>query len=778
MKKFNINKRNVQSNNIKLTPITLDPRLDGGRPPQVEGVNASPGDEVLVVSWNATIADPEVLTYCLRYRISPAGPWIPDDDGADVGNVTNFNILGLVNGTAYDVEVAAVNENGKGPFSVTVTETPEALPDQVMNVILTLPTDNQIHAEWDAVIASPTVDDYTLEYKETTDSIWIANLSTTDLFDDVTDPLLSGVQYDIRVAANNAVGKGPPSAVVQIIVEGVPEQPMLVAIGGIEQANLSWTEGTAAPPIGAILLELKLNSDSEWSTFGPLSHPLLFADIYALTDSLYDFRVAHANPKGVGPFSVIQQATPALIGSSLVLELNEKGISPANQSVAIDNTGTDGSSRDFHDRVGNTSNLTHQIHKAKPVWQSSGDCGLRANDLPAFQYGQPATIVWAGIPFLIDGNFRQFWESAFELSDSSSRNDLTSIFGGSTSTDGIPMDTSGTEWAYIGRFDQGNSDIRVFKNGGPNVLTNGSTFSNNIAIEILNWNSDFTATGDFAAQNFTLLWYNGKLSIAEVAAVKGAVEQKYFEGFPDIVPPPIELPLMLYRQEGIVSAGPGQPVTAWLNTGSSAGQNDYTVKLGAAFDLVQGTQNGHPVVQVNDDARLECVNPQAALTQPYTIYMAGRAFTHTGQRRFWFQSQNGDVSFTVDNQNHFVNAGVDLVNNTNGSFNNIAIAIVFDGINTRFVTIGGAIIDVVGDAGANAYQPQYLFWEDTATQFNDFQGLIFEKRVYDSAHDTAELQSNLTELAVEYNIAVMVAMQDVNGNVLTDDIGNILVTEA
>ena len=129
MKRGNVKNNNVQNNGIKLSPISFNG--DGGPsvPSQVVGVNASPGDTLIVVSWSAVVHDPVVTSYVVRHRVSPAGPWIPNDNGQDVGNVTNFNLMGLVNGTAYDIAVAAVNIIGTGAFSVTVTGTPETLPD-------------------------------------------------------------------------------------------------------------------------------------------------------------------------------------------------------------------------------------------------------------------------------------------------------------------------------------------------------------------------------------------------------------------------------------------------------------------------------------------------------------------------------------------------------------------------------------------------------------------------------------------------------------------------
>ncbi len=101
----------------KLTPPA---RLPGA--PTV--LTATGGDGRLDLSWTAP-ADPgasAISDYLVQYRTSPGGSWFTFADGASTAAAAT--ITGLVNGTAYDVRVAAVNATGTGPSSSTATGTP------------------------------------------------------------------------------------------------------------------------------------------------------------------------------------------------------------------------------------------------------------------------------------------------------------------------------------------------------------------------------------------------------------------------------------------------------------------------------------------------------------------------------------------------------------------------------------------------------------------------------------------------------------------------------
>jgi hypothetical protein len=84
------------------------------------------GDGQLQVSWTAPIDDggAAVTDYVVQYRSSPSGTWQTFADGTSAA--TTATVTGLVNGTPYDVRVAALNARGTGAWSGTASGTPLA----------------------------------------------------------------------------------------------------------------------------------------------------------------------------------------------------------------------------------------------------------------------------------------------------------------------------------------------------------------------------------------------------------------------------------------------------------------------------------------------------------------------------------------------------------------------------------------------------------------------------------------------------------------------------
>ena len=104
----------------------------------------------LRVTWPAADADPEVIDYDVRYRV--AGSDADFTDAGHDGTGTSVVLEGLLPGTAYEVQVRAVNAEGAGPWSTIGQELTHvnsgpialgAIPDQV----LTMGADGSVRVE-------------------------------------------------------------------------------------------------------------------------------------------------------------------------------------------------------------------------------------------------------------------------------------------------------------------------------------------------------------------------------------------------------------------------------------------------------------------------------------------------------------------------------------------------------------------------------------------------------------------------------------------------------
>ncbi|MCU0273940.1 MAG: fibronectin type III domain-containing protein, partial [Acidimicrobiales bacterium] len=101
--------------------------MAGTAPAAPGSVAATPtGDRAVTVTWSAPANGGVAISdYVVQYRTSPSGSWVTLADGEGTG--TSTVITGLTTGTVYDVEVAAVNAIGTGPWSTTATVTAQTL---------------------------------------------------------------------------------------------------------------------------------------------------------------------------------------------------------------------------------------------------------------------------------------------------------------------------------------------------------------------------------------------------------------------------------------------------------------------------------------------------------------------------------------------------------------------------------------------------------------------------------------------------------------------------
>lgn len=120
----------------------------GNGPSAPSEVTASAGNTKVFLSW----IDVEGATgYEIEYRVSPSGTWIA---WPHTGLLTSETITGLVNGTAYDFRVRAVNGSGVSPWSTIVSGiSPESpaftgtgVPTELTTVFVNKSTTNTLYA--------------------------------------------------------------------------------------------------------------------------------------------------------------------------------------------------------------------------------------------------------------------------------------------------------------------------------------------------------------------------------------------------------------------------------------------------------------------------------------------------------------------------------------------------------------------------------------------------------------------------------------------------------
>lgn len=188
------------------TPVTT--------PAVPRNVTVTPSARQLLVSWLSPLTNggSAVTDYTITYKAKSAGSWTTLVDGVSTLNTAAITLL--QNGTEYDVRVAAVNAQGTGSASDTVTATPRTTPDAPTIETVTGGS-NQLLVKWapPVVNGGAPVTTYRVQYKPTLEVNWTTYLGnlpgeTSTVIEDLDDD----TAYSVRVAAINAAGPGTYSS--------------------------------------------------------------------------------------------------------------------------------------------------------------------------------------------------------------------------------------------------------------------------------------------------------------------------------------------------------------------------------------------------------------------------------------------------------------------------------------------------------------------------------------------------------------------------------------
>ena len=178
--------------------------------PTIDSVTS--GDTTLTVAWTAPAGETGITAYDVRHIETSADEtddanWTEVDDAWTSGTLED-TIIGLTNGTEYDVQVRAVNSHGDGTWSDTKTGTP-ALPAPTIGSVRA--DDLAVLVSWSAPTGITTgVAAYDVRYietsaDETVDANWTVE---EDAWEDgggsfayTVTGLTNGTEYDVQVRA-------------------------------------------------------------------------------------------------------------------------------------------------------------------------------------------------------------------------------------------------------------------------------------------------------------------------------------------------------------------------------------------------------------------------------------------------------------------------------------------------------------------------------------------------------------------------------------------------
>lgn len=174
-------------------------------------LSATPGDDSATLSFTAANTGLSSITNH-EYRLNGSGPWTALSPADATSPVT---IPGLTNGTSVGIELRAVNAQGSGMASSSVTVTPQSTPRAPRSVSIT-PSSGRISISFTA----PESDGgfAITNYEVSTDggSTWQTQSPAVTTGPITVTGLTNGVQYLVSLRAVNALGSGTGSTPVAV----------------------------------------------------------------------------------------------------------------------------------------------------------------------------------------------------------------------------------------------------------------------------------------------------------------------------------------------------------------------------------------------------------------------------------------------------------------------------------------------------------------------------------------------------------------------------------
>ncbi|HEX8345127.1 MAG TPA: peroxidase family protein [Actinoplanes sp.] len=288
---------------------------------------ATAGDTTATVSWTAPANTG--TTAITGYTIE-----IQNAAGAVVGTrpvaagVTQAQVLGLTNGTAYRFRVQAANAAGDGPFSaLSNAVTPSTIPGAP--AIGTATAGNaQATVTWTAPASDggAPITGYTVERTNGT-TVVLTNVAATARTFTATG-LANGTAYSFRVRAVNATGTGAFSARSNTVTPAAPTAPGVPTIGtataGDASAVVRWTApaGDGGSAITRYDVQVLNAANAQVGAIRTAAANATELTVTGLTNgTAYRFRVRAVNAVGAGNQSATSNAvTPATVpGAPLIV---------------------------------------------------------------------------------------------------------------------------------------------------------------------------------------------------------------------------------------------------------------------------------------------------------------------------------------------------------------------------------------------------------------------------------------------------------------------------
>ena len=241
-------------------------------------------------------------------------------------------ITGLANGTSYNVKIRAINSEGAGSASNTVSGTPVGPPQAPLITALNQ-TSNSVAVQFDrpadggAAISN-------FQYSLDAGLTWSTPSPAVTTSPLTISGLSAGTDYQIALRAINSVGTGTASSVQDVTTFTTPSSPSISAVNaGAGSLSVDFNLGSSGgTPITN--LEYSIDGGASWVTRSPAStySPLLITGLTNGTS--YSVAIRAVNTVGHSSSSNSISGTPVTVPSAISLPSNTN-VTASNQSLTL-----------------------------------------------------------------------------------------------------------------------------------------------------------------------------------------------------------------------------------------------------------------------------------------------------------------------------------------------------------------------------------------------------------------------------------------------------------
>ncbi len=223
--------------------------------------------------------------------------------------VLNATVGGLTNGTTYYFWIVAVNAQGDGTPSNSMSATPNvSAPDAPTGLTLDSRDDSQATVSWTAPAydGGSAITLYRVYYTAT-------DYTTTSGLTQTLTGLTNGTTYTVFVKAVNSVGEGAASNSVAAVPAAAPGAPGSLAVtGGVAKASLTWNAPAAnGSVISGYTVEYGTASDFT-GTINTQAASSTSCDVSITDAGTWYFRVYANSDMGNGAYSDVKTASVQL----------------------------------------------------------------------------------------------------------------------------------------------------------------------------------------------------------------------------------------------------------------------------------------------------------------------------------------------------------------------------------------------------------------------------------------------------------------------------------